>query len=105
MKKNNLIPVEQLCSHYNIEISFISSLSQYGLIELTRMEEVTYVHPDQIKDIEKMMRLHFDLDINIEGIDAIYHLLQRVDQLHNELKSVKNQLHPYNPAGDQDHSD
>ena len=93
MENKNLIPVEQLCSHYQIEITFINSLSEYGLIELTRVDEIIFVYSDQVKDIEKMIRLHFDLDINMEGIDAIYHLLQKVDRLHNELKSVKNQMH------------
>jgi hypothetical protein len=96
MENKNLTSVEQLCSHYHIEVSFISSLSEYGLIELTRVDETIYVSTDQIRDIEKMIRLHFDLDINMEGIDAICHLLQKVDRLHDELKSIKNQLHVYN---------
>ena len=100
MENENLIPVEQLCSHYQIEISFINSLSEYGLIEITKIEETQYVYSDRIKDIEKMIRLHFDLDINMEGIDAIYHLLQRVDRLHNELKFIKNQLHLDDSNGD-----
>lgn len=97
MENENLIPVKQLCSHYNIEITFIKTLSEYGLIEISEIEETQYVSTDQIKDIEKIIRLHFDLAINMEGIDAIYHLLQKVDKLHDELKAVRNQLHFHNP--------
>jgi hypothetical protein len=89
MENKSLIPVEELCAHYNIEIAFISSLSEYELIELTRLDEIIYVHIDQIRDIEKMIRLHFELNINLEGIDAIYHLLKKVDRLESELKYVK----------------
>ena len=99
MENKNLLLVEQLCSHYHIEVSFISSLSEYGLIELTRVDETIYISTDQIRDIEKMIRLHFELDINMEGIDAIFHLLRKVDRLHNELKSIKDQLHFYDPNG------
>jgi hypothetical protein len=93
MENENLIPVDQLCAHYHIEVSFIDSLYEYGLIELKRVDETIFVTSDQINDIEKMIRLHFDLDINMEGIDAIYHLLRKVDTLHSELKAIKNRLH------------
>ncbi len=101
MENEKLIPMEQFCIHYNIEISFIQSLSEYGLVNITTSEEIQYLQSDQIKDIEKMIRLHFDLEINLEGIDAIYHLLQRVDNLHNELQSIKNRLHPFEPDHDE----
>jgi hypothetical protein len=42
-----------------------------------------------------MMRLHFELDINIEGIDAISNLLQQIDNLQKELISTKNKLRLY----------
>jgi hypothetical protein len=39
-----------------------------------------------------MVHLHYDLDINIEGIEAISHLLDRVDNLQRELITLKNRL-------------
>ena len=98
MENEKLILIEQLCSHYHIETSFIESLSEYGLIEITEVEESQYVSANQLKDIEKMIRLHFELHINLEGIDVIYHLLQKMDRLHSELRSIKNQLHLDNPG-------
>jgi hypothetical protein len=95
MKTEHLIPVEQLCSNYNIEFSFIDSLHEYGLVQLTKVEEVRYIIPEQIYALERMIRLHYELDINIEGIDAISHLLQRVDQLQDELRIMKNRLNRY----------
>lgn len=92
MENENLIPVEQLCSHYQIEISFIDSLSEYGLIEVVFVEENRFVSVHQVKDLEKMIRLHFDLDINMEGIDVIYHLLRKVEDLHEELRTIKNKI-------------
>lgn len=91
MENEDLILIEQICSHYQIEISFIESLSEYGLVEITEVEQFQYVSANQLKDIEKMIRLHVDLNINLEGIDAIYHLLRKVDCLQDELKSVKRQ--------------
>ncbi len=42
-----------------------------------------------------MMRLNFELDINMEGIDAISNLLQQIDNLQKELISTKNKLTLY----------
>lgn len=95
METEHLIPVDQFCSHYNIEFAFIDSLHEYGLVRLTDVEQTRYIYLEQINELERMIRLHYELDINIEGIDAISHLLQRVDQLQHELMTMKNRLRLY----------
>ena len=90
MKTENLIPVKDLISHLQIELSFIHTLSDSGLIELIVIEQTPYVPIEQITDLEKMIRLHYDLDINIEGIEVISHLLQRISNLDEELRIYKN---------------
>ncbi len=92
MENETLIPADQICIHYHIEFSFINALEEYGLIETTRKEETVYLYNNQIKHLEKLIRLHHELDINLEGIDAIQHLLQKVDLLQEELTIVKNRL-------------
>ena len=95
METDNLISVQQFCIHHNVEFAFINSLNEYGLIEVTTVEETQYIYKGQLKDLEKMIRMHYELDINIEGIDAISHLLNKVDNLHSELTSLKNKLRLY----------
>lgn len=95
MENDDLLPVELLCTHYNIEVSFITSLTEFGLLEITTVEATRYLYKTQIKDLEKLIRLHYELDINMEGIDAISHLLKRVDNLHEELTALKNRLRLY----------
>lgn len=95
METNNLILIEQLCIHHNIEFSFINTLQEFGLIEVIIIEDNKYIANEKIKDVEKMMRLHFELDINMEGIDAISNLLLQIDNLQKELISAKNKLRLY----------
>ena len=95
METNNLILIEQLCIHHNIEFSFINTLQEFGLIEVIIIEDNKYLANEKIKDVEKMMRLHFELDINMEGIDAISNLLQQIDNLQKELLNTKNKLRLY----------
>ncbi|MBK6338750.1 MAG: hypothetical protein IPN93_15995 [Bacteroidetes bacterium] len=42
-----------------------------------------------------MIRIHYELNINLEGIDAIFHLLNRIENLELELLTVKNKLQAF----------
>jgi hypothetical protein len=48
-----------------------------------------------LQKLEKMVRLHHDLDINIAGIEAIAHLLERLEYLQDEMRTLKNRLRLY----------
>lgn len=41
---------------------------------------------------KKMVRLHNELDINPEGIQAIHHLLGQVESLQEEVAALKRKL-------------
>ena len=55
METDNLISVQQFCIHHNVEFAFINSLNEYGLIEVTTVEETQYIYEGQLKDLEKMI--------------------------------------------------
>lgn len=95
MNTENLIPLTQLCLHYQVELSFFSSLNEIGLIEIETIEQSQFLHPDKINDVEKMIRLYHELNVNLEGIDVVFNLLQKVEALQDELISVKNRLQAY----------
>ncbi len=95
MKTKDPISIELFCTSHNVEVSFISSLQEYGLIEVSTVENATYISAEQLQNLEKMMRMHYEMDINIEGIETIIHLLQKVDDLHNELSTLKNRINLY----------
>lgn len=95
METEHLLSIEQLCLHYNIEVSFVSSLTEFGLIELVTVETTQYIDKGQLSSLEKLIRLHYDLDINMEGIDAISHLLRKVNSMQAELAALKNRLRLY----------
>ena len=39
-----------------------------------------------------MMRLHYELDINFEGMDAIFNLLKKVESLNESIVELHNRL-------------
>jgi chaperone modulatory protein CbpM len=91
----NLISVDVFCSNHQVEISFISTLQESGLIEITTIKETAYIDSDQLQKLEKLLRFYYEMDINIEGIEAITHLLQRTETLQNEIIQLKNRLRLY----------
>lgn len=95
MKKENLIAVDDFCISHNIEISFISSLQQTGLIEISTIEETPFIEAEQLQEIEKFVRLYYDLDINLEGIETINHLLRRINSMQDEIVTLRNRLRLY----------
>jgi hypothetical protein len=91
----NLISITEFCIHQNIEISFVSSLHEYGLIQIETVEQSPYISVNDLNRLEKMVRLHYDLDINLEGIETITNLLDRMDDMHREIVALKNRLRLY----------
>ena len=95
MNQAHLISTEEFCTHYKVEYSFIDSLDRYGLIEITRIDENAFIDTDKLSELEKLVRLHYDLEINVEGIEAITYLLNRVNNLQQEINSLKDRLSIY----------
>ena len=96
MAKTELILIQQICNCHDIEFTFINDLNKLDLIEIHTIEDDKYIHENQLKDVEKMIRMHRELNINLEGIDAIYNLQQRIDQLEQELTQTRNKLKAFN---------
>ncbi|MBK8555578.1 MAG: MerR family transcriptional regulator [Lewinellaceae bacterium] len=79
MKTAYLVPVETFCTYHDIEIDFIHALQENGLIEVTEVEDEGFLSGEQIPQLEKFIRFHYELDINVEGIDTVAYLLGRIE--------------------------
>lgn len=95
METTYLISLEEFCVSHDIEISFITSLKESGLIEITTVDETAFIEADRLQQLEKFVRLYYDLDINLEGIETVSYLLQRINSLQNEIVTLRNRLRIY----------
>lgn len=95
MQKEDLIQAGEFCIHHNIELSFIQSLKDYDLIETVIVDEKIFLPASELPRIEKIMRLHFELDINFEGIETIAHLLDRMEEMQSQITHLTNLLKVY----------
>jgi hypothetical protein len=66
-----------------------------GLIQIEVVGQDQFVHQDRINDLEKIIRLHNELHVNLEGIDVIFNLLEKERELREELIALQNRLRLY----------
>lgn len=92
MQQEDLIPAKEFCNHYQINIQLIYSFSDLGLIETYRIEDEDYLDALMLARLEKLVRLHTELGINPEGLDAISNLLEKIEQLQEEVGVLKSRL-------------
>ena len=92
MKNEKLISVDEFCTSHAIEFSFMRNLQDFGLIEIVVQKDAHYIPESQLGKLEHILRLNQDLDINLEGIDTIDHLLQQVESLKAEIARLRNRL-------------
>jgi chaperone modulatory protein CbpM len=95
MQPEDLIPAETFCACHQVELSFIRSLHDSGLIEMTIREGTVFLPSSGLGELEKLVRLHYEMDINLEGIEAISHLLQRLHDMDEHITSLQNRVRFY----------
>jgi len=95
MQTEELIPAEEFCIHHNIELSFIYSIKDSGLVQMTSIEEKIFVPVSQLSQLEKLVRLYYEMNINLEGIETITYLLQRLNDMQQQIVQLSNRLSRY----------
>lgn len=96
MASTQLISIRQVAHHYGADESFLKTLHEYGLLSLEESEpEGTCIPEESLPEAELYLRLHYDLGINTEGIDAIRSLLERIETLQRETQALHRRLARY----------
>jgi chaperone modulatory protein CbpM len=95
MTTKHLIAATDFCVYHQLEHTFITDLQEAGLVEVKIVNNTAYIPETELQKLEKIIRLHNELDINMAGIEAIIHLLQRVEDIQEEIRLLKNSLRLY----------
>lgn len=92
MKEEQYISVKTFCEHHGVGESFVRSMYEYEILHVDFEQGDGKLHLEDLPLLEKMARLHNELDINPEGIQAIHHLLGQVESLQQEVAALKRRL-------------
>lgn len=95
MQTENYILIRQYCEQTATPVDFIYTLQEYGFIEVQQIKNDVYIASHDLVEIERIGRLQNELGINLEGIDALYHMLQKINHLENQLRLAKDRLKIY----------
>ena len=93
--QTDLIIINDYCDRSHVDPSFIVELAEDGLIEVQVIDEERYLPVSQLAELERYTHLYYDLSINIAGIDAIHHMLDRIENLQREVRMLKGELRFY----------
>lgn len=93
--ESDMITLNEFCASHQIEISFVQSLEEYGFVKTVIIDQSLCVQESELPKLERIVRLHQELNINPEGLDVIDHLLERLEQMQQEITDLRNRLEFY----------
>jgi hypothetical protein len=89
------ILVSEFCESHEISNTFLYELNDNGLIKIIRREERLYLPMEELPKAEKILRLHGELNINLEGVEVITRLLDRMEEMQVKVARLQNRLKLY----------
>jgi hypothetical protein len=95
MQTEQLIMVETFCSCHNVEVSFVTSLNDYGLVEIVTKENVAYIPESRLREAEQLVRLHNDLQLTADGLEIVTLLLEQLKEKNEQINLLANKLRFY----------
>jgi len=97
--KNNRISIRECCAIYEVDPGFMDNLRERGLIHIIEDEQMPagYILEEELRLLEKYIDFYYDLEINMEGIEAIAHLLNQMQQMKQTILQLQNQLQQHTP--------
>jgi|GEM_PF-127943 len=97
MESIQLISVKEFCDSHGVEQTYLLTLQEFGFVQI---KEGKFIEEHTLSKIEKVMRLHREMEVNLEGIEVILDLLERMDGMNMEMNQLKNRLRFYEAIAD-----
>jgi hypothetical protein len=95
MSDEETISLEYFCTHYQVDQNFVETLESHGLISFSYQEDLPYIFQHDVVELERYSRMYYELNINVPGIEALNHLLEKIKKLQQEAEYLKARLRIY----------
>ena len=80
----------------NLQLEGIDDNERTGLLQVYKQQDEEMIDAAQLRQLERFVHL-YEMDINVEGIETIDHLLRHLHELNSEILSLRNRLQLYEP--------
>jgi pyridoxine 5'-phosphate synthase PdxJ len=87
MKK--YITIKELAAFHQIEESYIMEFIRIGIISAHKRKSAMHIHLEDVDELERAIRLRRDLEVNLQGVEIICRLRNRIVQLEEEMALLK----------------
>ncbi len=90
IEESETMSYSEVCHKYHIPKELLIEMMEHGLFSnhSTQIENLA-LNAKELHRIESAFRLHQDLGINLEGVVLAIELLEKIDQLDNELQILR----------------
>lgn len=86
------IKITEYCENEKIESSFVLELNREGILHIEKHEETDYIFQEDLPQLEMFARWHYELGVNLEGIDAMRHMLERIKKMQQQIQQLERKL-------------
>jgi len=83
---------EELVKIYNIEVTFFDELVASGLLNIHTENEIRYLMYEDLPSFERFTNWHYDLEINLPGLEVIHEMLRRMEDLKQKNRELMSKL-------------
>ena len=82
------ISIEKVIQIYKIDNHFLNDLIASELLHPETENSVQYIVYEELPHLERFSNWHYDLEINLPGIEIIHKLLNQMEDLRNENRKL-----------------
>lgn len=83
---------EELVKIYNIEINFFDELVDSGLLNIHTENHIRYLMYEDLPYFERFANWHYDLEINLPGLEVIHEMLKKMEDLKQKNRELMGKL-------------
>lgn len=84
-----LIMLSEYCRRCEIDPGFVEVLAEEGMIDMVLIDEDRYIDEEQLRALTRFVAWHYELNINVEGIDAIRHMLEKIQHMQQRIAELE----------------
>lgn len=92
MAAKKYIYIRDFCQGHSLEEGFLYELHEYELLRIEEVDSRPAFRRRDLERLERLIRLHRDLEIGPQGLQAVQHLLDRLDRLEAEVWQLRRRL-------------